>query len=107
MAIAQTQTEQTSSPTITPFTIQCACQNKLNSERSEEVSGRADCATSAGFMSSSFRLLVLPGAARDANGRRCQTGERTVRSRLSASTRHVRKPNDVPPPGPESPIKLV
>src|SRR5690242_11393044 len=59
MAIAHTQTEQTRSPTITPFTIQCACQNRLNSDMSEEaVSGRADCAMSAGFMSPSFRLLV-------------------------------------------------
>src|SRR6266481_1131984 len=45
-AIAHTHTEHTSSPTITPLTIQCACQNSVSNERSEEVSGRADCATS-------------------------------------------------------------
>ena len=46
MAIAQTQTEQISSPTMTVLTIQWACQNSVNSERSEEVSGSTDCATS-------------------------------------------------------------
>src|SRR5450755_4164305 len=51
-AIAHTHTEQTSSPTITPLTIQWACKNSVNNERSEEVSGRADCATS--FMEHPF-----------------------------------------------------
>src|SRR6185437_5797506 len=55
MKIAQTQTEQINSPTMTVFTIQWACQNSVNSERSEEVSGNTDCATS-GFMSTSFPL---------------------------------------------------
>ena len=54
MAIAQTQTEQISSPTMTALTIQWACQNNVNSERSEDVSGSTDCATSAGFMGTSF-----------------------------------------------------
>src|SRR5271169_5015013 len=45
-AIAHTHTEHTSSPTITPLTIQWACKNSVSNERSEEVSGRADCATS-------------------------------------------------------------
>ena len=40
MAIAQTQTEQTRSPTITALTIQCACQNSVKSERSDDVSGK-------------------------------------------------------------------
>src|SRR3974390_1100686 len=56
IAIAQTHTEQTKSPIITALTIQCACQNSVNSERSEEVSGSTDCATSAGFMGTSFRI---------------------------------------------------
>src|SRR5437870_1633057 len=38
IAIAQTQTEQIISPSITAFTSQCACQNRLNSDRSEELS---------------------------------------------------------------------
>src|SRR5262249_15549132 len=38
MAIAQTQTEQIIRPIITDLTSQCACQNKLNNERSEELS---------------------------------------------------------------------
>ena len=54
MAMAQTQTEQTSSPIMTALTIQWACQNRVSSERSEDVSGSTDCATSAGFMGTSF-----------------------------------------------------
>jgi hypothetical protein len=50
IAIAQTQTEQTNSPTMTVLTTQWAFQNSVNSDRSEEVSGSTDCATSAGFM---------------------------------------------------------
>src|ERR1700693_3352801 len=56
MGIAQTQTQQARRPTITALTIQCACQNSVNSERSDEVSGSTDCATSAGFMGTSFPL---------------------------------------------------
>src|ERR1700742_3776940 len=51
-AIAHTQTEQTRSPSITPLTIQCACMKSVIKERSEEVSGKADCATS--FMDPPF-----------------------------------------------------
>jgi hypothetical protein len=50
IAIAQTHTEQPSSPSMTAFTIQWACRNSAISETSDEASGRADCATSAGFM---------------------------------------------------------
>src|SRR5579862_356872 len=56
MAMAQTQTEQPSSPSMTVLTIQCACQNSVNSERSAEVSGSTDCATSVGFIGTSFPL---------------------------------------------------
>ncbi len=63
MAIAQTQTEHTSSPSITALTTQWACQNSVNSERSEDVSGSTDCATSAGFISTSFSLSGQTGAA--------------------------------------------
>src|ERR1700730_15698624 len=51
IAIAHTQTEQDNSPSITHLTIQCACQNKATSETSADGSGKADCATSAGFIS--------------------------------------------------------
>src|SRR5215472_4527076 len=51
IAIFQTQTEQTNSPAITDSTIQCACQNRWNSERLEDVSGATDEEMSAGFMS--------------------------------------------------------
>src|SRR5664279_621444 len=52
IAIAQTQTEQASSPSMTAFTIQWACRNSAISDTSVDVSGRADCATSAGFICS-------------------------------------------------------
>ena len=42
IAIAQTQTEQTIRPVITVLTSQWACQNRWNSDRSEEVNGKAD-----------------------------------------------------------------
>src|SRR5579862_8744102 len=51
IAIAQTQTEHDNSPSITHLTIQCACQNRAISETSADCSGKADCATSAGFIS--------------------------------------------------------
>src|SRR6516164_11358117 len=50
IAIFQTQTEQTNSPAITDSTIQCACQNRWNSERLEDVSGATDEEMSAGFI---------------------------------------------------------
>src|SRR5450631_2733000 len=59
IAIAHTHTEQIKSPIMTVLTIQWACQNSVNSERSEEVSGSTDCATSAGFMGTSFALSAL------------------------------------------------
>src|SRR6185295_9252945 len=46
IAIAHTQTEQASSPSITALTTQWACTNSAISETSEEASGKADCATS-------------------------------------------------------------
>ena len=55
MAIAQTQTEQTIRPHITVLTSQWDCQNRWNSDRSEEVNGKADAEMSAGFMGASFR----------------------------------------------------
>ncbi len=55
MTIAQTQTEQETSPIITALTSQWACQNKWNSDRSEELNGMADAEMSAGFMGASFR----------------------------------------------------
>src|SRR6201995_4479652 len=51
IAIAQTHTEQDNSPSITHLTIQCACQNRAINETSADGSGKADCATSAGFIS--------------------------------------------------------
>ena len=60
MAIAQTHTEQTIRPTITVLTSQWACQNRWNSDRSEDVNGRADAVMSAGFMGASFLRPTRP-----------------------------------------------
>src|SRR3979409_1846073 len=60
IAIAQTQTEHASSPSITVFTTQWACRNSAISETSEEASGKADCATSAGFMAKFLSTQVSP-----------------------------------------------
>jgi hypothetical protein len=42
MAIAQTQTEQDRSPSITTFTIKAACRNSAISETSLDTTGNAD-----------------------------------------------------------------
>src|SRR5260221_5249908 len=60
MTIAQTQTEETRRPSMTHFTSQCACQNRANSDRSEEVSGSTDCATSAGFIACVPQVSLRP-----------------------------------------------
>src|SRR6187397_1869852 len=78
MAIAQTQTDAASRPIMTHLTSQCACRSSLNSERSEEVSGNTDCATSPGFivevlranmwqteLSADNRAVHLPGSKQD------------------------------------------
>src|SRR5882672_8488511 len=58
--MAQTQTEETRRPSMTHFTSQCACQNSANKDRSEEVSGSADCATSAGFIACVPQVSLRP-----------------------------------------------
>src|SRR6185369_15047592 len=65
IAIAQTQTEQANSPSMTVFTTQWACRNKAISDTSAETNGKAAGATSAGFMSgilSTQVSLFPPGA---------------------------------------------
>ncbi len=42
IAIAHTQTEQASSPSITVFTIHAACMNSVISETSLDIIGNAD-----------------------------------------------------------------
>ena len=111
MAIAHTQTEQTSSPIITVLTIQCACQNRCKSDRSEEVNGKADDATSAGFIGASFRRSdraddwAMTGAARW-----CRTTKGISGRRIGAPTRpefHEDPEPDPPPARPEIIAKLV
>ncbi len=64
ITIAQTQTEADNSPIITHFTSQCACRNSVISDRSEEVSGSTDCATSPGFIADVLRARAMHRAAR-------------------------------------------
>src|SRR5512146_1391871 len=105
MAIAQTQTEQTKSPTITVLTTQWAFQNSVNSDRSEEVSGSTDCATSAGFIGTSFPLdpSVEPARRniRNQRARATMPPTRQVENRLSREIRMYR-----PPEAYEIPAKL-
>src|SRR5262245_20542787 len=68
MAMAHTQTEHTMSPSMVNLTIQWACQNRPKIERSDEVSGSACCATSAGFMAYPLGYPA-PSAYRAALGR--------------------------------------
>src|SRR5258708_23646292 len=65
MGLAHTQIEGIKGPGITALTMMWADQNKPKIDRSEEVSGKADCATSAGFMApvlSADRLVATGGA---------------------------------------------
>src|SRR4029078_10785869 len=75
--IPQTQTDAMSSHIITHLTSQCACKNNVISDRSEEVSGSTDWATSPGFIASALPSQHL--ADRDA-----RTG--SVRSVVGRST---------------------
>src|SRR5262245_49990003 len=98
MAIAHTQTEQIKRPIITVLTTQWAFQNSVNSERSEEVIGSTDCATSAGFMGTSFPLNPVPSVepARRKNikstGARDHPAHAPGRSRMSREIRRSRPP---------------
>src|SRR5579884_1867935 len=83
MKIAQTQTEHTSSPIITLLTIQWACQNSVKSERSDDVSGSADCATS-GFIRTSFRNPAVTGRTAAARPMRTRGRTAAVRSAYTA-----------------------
>src|SRR6478672_13654147 len=66
--IAQTQTDAMSSPIITHLTSQCACRNNVISDRSEEVSGSTDWATSPGFIASALRANMRQTATREPIG---------------------------------------
>src|SRR6266851_908414 len=98
MAIAQTQTEHANRPTMTVLTIQWACQNSVNSERSEEVSGSTDCATSAGFMGTSFPLHPVPSVEparrnfRNQRARATMPPTRQAENRMSREGRKSRPP---------------
>src|SRR6188508_388928 len=66
MAMAQTQIEQANRPSITDFTTQWAERKSPQTERSA-ATGRADCATSAGFMNAIlFKPIAGHKAARRA-----------------------------------------
>ena len=89
IAIAQTQTEQASSPSMTAFTTQWACRNSAISETSVDASGKADCATSAGFMSSILSTQGVPYPAGSENRLpvpqpRVRRGDKRQRESLSS-----------------------
>src|SRR5271169_2301973 len=95
---------------MTALTIQWACQKSVNSERSEEVSGSTDCATSAGFMGTSFPLSGSNQSNR--RGAQCSDQyERAAEVPLTRSTanRMFRENRQVPPPAglPKSPRNLA
>src|SRR3569833_1270576 len=92
ITIAQTQTEATSRPIMTHLTSQCACRNSVISERSEEVSGSTDCATSPGFIASVLRQPRAPnGASR--LGQIGQGGIAHAYRRKPDISRHCRRPH--------------
>ena len=84
IAIAQTQTEQARSPSMTVFTTQWACMNRAISDTSAETNGRAAGATSAGFMSGilSTQVSLFPPGA---NG--CRFHSRASGAAICASAR--------------------
>ena len=104
ITIAQTQTDANSRPSMTVLTSQCACQNSANSERSEEVSGSTDCATSPGFITSSEPRPCKPSlASRDpaeqarpgpSNGSGREPNRRLSGSKGTARLRIVRSAAD-------------
>src|SRR5436305_14244211 len=77
--IAQTQTDARSSPIITHLTSQCACRNSVISDRSEEVSGSTDWATSPGFIASALRANVWRTATREPIGSKTSSAKSTGR----------------------------
>src|SRR6185312_16977072 len=103
MAMAQTQTEQTNSPIITTLTIQAACQNSVKRETSVD-SERPDCATSAGFIGTSFPLSGLVGPTGAVNVRK--TGarrDRKCRARAQPKIECLAKTLVPPPSDPRNP----
>src|SRR6202162_4529116 len=87
MAMAQTQTEHTRSPTIIDLTIQRACQNKWNSDRLDDVNGATDCAMSPGFMERPFQRAGRPTAKN-----RNQTRHHDRHSALLPGPKGIRQP---------------
>src|SRR5712671_1242150 len=74
--IAQTQTDAASSPIITHLTSQCACKNNVISDRSEEVSGNTDWATSPGFITSALRANMWQTTMRRTGSVRSIVGQK-------------------------------
>src|SRR4051794_4650958 len=100
IAMAQTQIEQASSPSITTFTIKAACRNNAISETSLEASGRADWATSAGFMGgilSSIETFREHEAA----------GSEAARKRLSIRLREIARSGHLGGPPKPSGLNLL
>src|SRR5208282_2583645 len=99
--MAQTQTEQMISPTVTVLTTQWACQNRWNSERSEDVNGKADGTMSAGFMGASFRRSDRGHDRSGALAPGTNTGPAALRAPTRPEISRGPEP-DPPPAGPKS-----
>ena len=72
---------------MTHLTSQCACRNSVNSDRSEDVSGSTDCATSPGFHRSVLRANSVADETWRAVGRLLarNTGRRTCLDQMGPS----------------------
>ncbi len=85
ITIAHTQTDAISRPSMTPLTIQCACQKRPNSDKSAEASGNASCATAAEIMKTSF-CLSKPRRTSPLNPGRCRNRD-PIRDRVQSCDR--------------------
>src|SRR5437016_726705 len=94
--MAQTQIEQANRPSITTFTIKAACRNNAISDTSLEASGRADWATSAGFIGGI--LSTIPTL------RERGAGSTAAHSRLYHRLREIARSGDLG--GPPKPTGL-
>src|ERR1700733_12318062 len=112
MAMAQTQTEHTRSPTMTDSTIQWACQNRWNSDRFDDVNGATDWAMSPEFMGRPFHRSGRPTAKTRHHDRHSaiQPGPKGIRQPLRAhrptAEISLDPAPDPPPARPKSPRNL-
>src|SRR6516165_86201 len=88
MTIAQTHTEAISNPSMTTLTTIWAAQNRPKIDRSEELSGSTDCATSTEFMANPLGCPAPYDKGR--GGTRSRTGRHGSQQRLKSAAKHTR-----------------